>query len=359
MSSFVKIIDLFCGVGGLTYGLQRAGLDVLAGIDNDESCEYAYTQNNHGSSFLTADIATVSAGDLRALYPAGSIKVLVGCAPCQPFSKHAHKNRERRNDGKYSLLNEFARLVSELEPGIISMENVPQLRTEAIFTDFVGALEQLAYTVSFQVVYCPSYGIPQSRSRLVLLASKHGEIELIPPTHSEDAYVTVRKTIGMLPAIAAGESDPEDPLHRSAALSPKNLIRIRSSVPGGSWRDWDPSLVLECHKKPTGTTYGSVYSRMQWDEVSPTMTTQFYAFGTGRFGHPEQNRALSLREGALLQTFPPDYQFIRPGDNVSTSVLGRHIGNAVPVKLGEVIGQSILLHCQEHNLLSNENSPQP
>jgi DNA (cytosine-5)-methyltransferase 1 len=182
-----------------------------------------------------------------------------------------------------------------------------------------------------------------------LLASKLGEITLIPPTHTPDNYVTVKKYIGKLPKLAAGGQDTKDLFHCSARLSEKNIKRIKSSKPGGTWRDWDDSLKLKCHKKTSGKTYMSIYGRMSWDFPSPTITTQFYGYGNGRFGHPEQDRALSLREGSLLQSFPPKYVFGDPEQPFNRRRLGVHIGNAVPVELGRIIGVSIQNHISEVN----------
>jgi DNA (cytosine-5)-methyltransferase 1 len=208
-------------------------------------------------------------------------------------------------------------------------------------------LRQNKYYVTYSTVYCPDYGIPQKRKRLVLLASKFGKLELIPKTHKPEEYETVKKTIGDLPKVAAGEVCESDPLHLTTKLSDINLKRIRSSKPNGTWNDWDEQLRLDCHKKETGASYKSVYGRMAWDEPSPTITTQFYNYGTGRFGHPEQDRALTIREASLLQTFPPDYDFYQNPDEITFNRLGVHIGNAVPVKLGEIIGKSILKHIAE------------
>ena len=157
---------------------------------------------------------------------------------------------------------------------------------------------------------------------------------------------TVRDVLSNLPRLSQGEVDSDDPLHRSAGLSDINIKRIRQSKPGGTWKDWDESLLPECYKKPSGKSFGSVYGRMEWDKPSPTVTTQFYSFGTGRYGHPEQDRALSLREGALLQTFPKDYKFFEDIDKISISTISRHIGNAVPVDLGKIIGISINKHLE-------------
>lgn len=158
--------------------------------------------------------------------------------------------------------------------------------------------------------------------------------------------VTVRQVIGNLPPIAAGEKNYSDNLHVTATLSDINIQRIQHSIPGGTWRDWPESLVLDCHKKDSGQTYSAVYGRMRWDDVAPTITTQFIGYGTGRFGHPEQDRALTLREGAMLQTFPRGYSFVPQGETVVLKNIARHIGNAVPPRLGEVIGLSIKSHCE-------------
>lgn len=214
--------------------------------------------------------------------------------------------------------------------------------------DFERFLKESRYYVSYSNVYCPDYGIPQKRRRLVLIASKYGKIELITPTHSKESYKTIKDAIGDLPPIESHEVCEIDPLHKTTTLSEINLKRIRSSKPKGTWLDWDEDLRLECHKKSSGNSYKSVYGRMAWDEPSPTITTQFYNYGTGRFGHPNQDRALTLREGAILQTFPIDYKFYEKEDDISITKLGRHIGNAVPVKLGLVIGESIINHLEKH-----------
>lgn len=236
--------------------------------------------------------------------------------------------------------------MQETLPEIVSMENVPNLIHEKVFKDFVRTLRANNYYVEYQIVYCPDYGVPQHRKRLVLLASRMGEIHLIPPIYAEENYPTVRNAIGNLQPIEAGEICAKDQLHRSSSLSPINLRRIQQSVPGGTWRDWDDDLKLRCHKKDSGTTFPSVYGRMEWDKPSPTITTQFYGYGNGRFGHPEQNRAISLREGAILQSFPDDYIFVDEEHPAKKRELGTHIGNAVPVELGRAIGVSIQRHLE-------------
>lgn len=343
----IKAIDLFCGAGGLTCGLKKSGINVVAGVDIEGNCKYAFEFNNH-AKFIQASISNIHKSDLMDYYANSDYRVLVGCAPCQPFSTQTNKLRKQNIiDSRWYLLNEYSRIVRELQPDVVSMENVPLLAKQEIFNDFVRVLKKNEYYVEWHIVYCPKYGIPQKRRRLVLLASKLGKIRLIPPTcNNNSEYVTVRDTIYGLNELKAGQVDTTDSLHRSMNLSPKNMRRIEESLPGGTWKDWSPELLADCHKKASGKSYSSVYARMQWDSVGPTITTQFFNYGSGRYGHPEQNRAISLREGALLQTFPPEYKFW-DGDNFSINQVGKMIGNAVPVRLGEVIGDSIVRHLVE------------
>lgn len=347
----IEVVDLFCGVGGLTCGLKQAGLNVVAGFDNDKTCEFTYATNNK-TAFHCRNIREVNGEEINACYSIESEKILVGCAPCQPFSTMSYKRfkySSRELDEKYDLLSEFERLVKEVKPIIVSMENVPEIRNSNVFKSFVAVLrEQGYYTDGGQVVYCPDYGIPQNRHRFVLLASRLDEIHLLPPTHDRKK-VTIRAAIEALPKVAAGETCSTDRLHRAASLSPLNLRRIQASVPGGTWKDWPEELRCKCHRQDSGQTYTSVYGRMSWDKIGPTMTTQFFCYGTGRYGHPEQDRALTLREGALLQTFPKEYQFFPPDTkDYCMRDIARHIGNAVPVRLGEMIGNSIIKHLEEH-----------
>ncbi|MBK9687112.1 MAG: DNA cytosine methyltransferase [Saprospiraceae bacterium] len=341
-------VDLFCGVGGLTHGLLKAGIKIRAGIDLDTSCKYAYEVNNK-AEFIEADITEITGERINKYWKQDEVKILVGCAPCQPFSTHANKlkDEEKEQGDKWNLLNEFIRLVRETTPDIISMENVTNLSNKQVFQDFVFQLQKLKYNVKYQNVYCPDYGIPQKRRRLVLLASRLGEIELIPPTHKKEKYKTVREAISHLEPIESGEISHNDKLHFTTKLTDINLRRIRASIPNGTWEDWDKNLLLECHKRESGKTYKAVYGRMSWDEPSPTITTQFYNYGTGRFGHPEQDRALTIREASILQSFPPKYKFVDKKQEVLLTRIGTHIGNAVPVNLGLAIGKSILKHLTE------------
>lgn len=341
------VVDLFCGIGGLTKGLQLSGLNVVAGIDIDETCRFAYEENND-AVFIHEDVTNLVAENILNFYTDGCIKILVGCAPCQPFSKYTKRYRKEGHiDQKWKLLYSFSRLIKEINPNIISMENVPELAKEVVFRDFISSLESLGYHVYWRIIYCPDYGVPQKRKRLVLLASRLGNIDMIPPMYTSETYITVRQVIGDLPPLEDGEVDNDDILHCTSKLSEINRKRISQSVQGGTWRDWEESLRLKCHKKSSGKSYPSVYGRMHWDEPSPTITTQFYGYGNGRFGHPEQNRALSLREGLILQSFPRDYVLVEENSQLTKRELGTHIGNAVPVELGRAIGLSIQQHLRE------------
>ncbi|MCF6458732.1 DNA (cytosine-5-)-methyltransferase [Pseudoalteromonas sp. MMG024] len=347
MTKRIVAVDLFCGVGGLTHGLLQSQIDVVAGFDIEEKCKYPYERNNTGAKFYLKDVAELSGEELKKLYPKGAIKLLAGCAPCQPFSKYSH-GRDVKNDKKWPLLYEFSRLIREVEPELVTMENVPDVIKHEVYSDFVLELKNQGYSVWAKKVYCPDYGLPQVRKRHVLLASKIGDISLLAPTHESESYVSVQEAIGNLPRLNAGEQCQTDPLHRCASLSKVNLKRIRYSKPGGSWRDWPVELRAKCHQKESGNTYSGVYARMRWDQPSPTMTTQCFGYGNGRFGHPEQDRAISLREAAIFQSFPDNYQFLKDGEQLKLVDLGKMIGNAVPVKLGKVIGDSLSAHLKSH-----------
>ena len=341
----IQAIDLFCGAGGLTCGLKKAKIKVRLGVDVDPACKYPYEYNNSATCLLK-DVRQIKSVELAAHFtPDTLVRLIAGCAPCQTFSTYNQK--ALKSDSRWWLLREFLRVIQDLKPEFVTMENVPGLAEHPVFGEFLGFLRETGYHVSDQVVRCSDYGIPQQRERLVVIASRLGPITLLPPSHFRKCANTVREAIAGLPALAAGEASTADPMHKTASLSSVNLKRIRASSPGGTWRDWAPNLVADCHKKKTGKTYPGVYGRMSWDEPGPTITTQFFGYGNGRFGHPEQDRAISLREGAILQSFPPTYQFTPPDKPIHKKIIGRLVGNAVPVRLGEVIGLSFQHHLAE------------
>lgn len=339
----VSVIDLFSGAGGLSLGLRQAGMTIAAGIDIEESCRYAY-ETNIEAPFLAADVRDVTGALLERTWAPGHVRMLAGCAPCQPFSAY-RRGADTSKEASWPLLDEFARLVRESLPDLVTMENVPRLGSSAVFERFVGVLRELRYSVAWETCYGPHYGLPQHRRRLVLLASRLGPIDKPAPVHTAEA--TVRTTIDGLAPLRAGEIDPSDPLHKARNLSPLNIQRIQASTPGGTWEDWPTELRAPCHQRASGASFRNVYARMAWDEPSPTITTLAHNFGAGRFGHPEQDRAITLREAAMLQGFPKDYKFLPPGQPVHLASIGRMIGNAVPPPIAAAAGRHLLAHVRK------------
>lgn len=333
-------VDVFCGVGGLTHGLFRGGVHVAAGIDIDPSCRYPFEANN-SAIFLERDVAELTAEEIACYYEGADLSLLAGCAPCQPFSTYSRSGRNSEYEAQWPLALAFGRLANSIKPDLITMENVPQFANHPVFDRFLDSLSD--YQQWWAIVDCASLGVPQTRKRLVFLASRLGG-KAIELAQVDSRSRSVRETIGGLAPLKAGQSHPSDPLHMSSSLSPLNLQRIKASRPGRTWRDWPPQLQAACHRKSTGATYPSVYGRMEWDRPAPTITTQCFGYGNGRFGHPEQDRAISLREAAMLQTFPETYAFAPAGEPIKFNKMGRLIGNAVPVRLGEVIAQSLINH---------------
>ena len=344
-----SVVDIFCGVGGLTHGFVKQGFNVVAGIDVDAACKYPYETNNR-ARFIEKSVSDLRPEEVDALFVPGQPRILIGCAPCQPFSSYTYKHHF---SDKWQLIDDFADLIVAIKPHIFSMENVPSLvryKGGEVFDRFISKLEpHYGHNIWRDMVRTADYGVPQLRKRLVVLGSRLGPIELMDKTHGVSEKVSVTDAIGHLPALAAGEACDSDPLHRAQGLSPMNLRRIKQSKPGGSWRDWDEELLAPCHRKASGSSFSTVYGRMRPDGPAPTITTQAYCYGTGRFGHPSQDRALSLREMALLQTFPEDYDFQCTENPVYTFTrLGKLIGNAVPVLLAERIAESIERHLEEY-----------
>ena len=337
-------VDLFCGVGGLTHGLVRGGVHVAAGFDVDPSCRYPFEANN-AAAFLERDVANLTTEEITPFYEGADFTLLAGCAPCQPFSTYSRSGRNSEYESQWPLVSAFGRLVKKIKPDLVTMENVPQLADHPVFAQLLKSLA--GYKKWWAIIECASIGVPQTRKRLVLLASRLGSTALeLTKEAARDS--TVRQVIGALPPIRAGWTHPDDELHMVPSLSPLNLSRIKASRPGGTWRDWPSALKATCHRKVTGATYPSVYGRMEWDRPAPTITTQCFGYGNGRFGHPEQDRAISLREAAMLQTFPATYAFAPAGTLIRFSKMGRLIGNAVPVRLGEVIARSLVTHVRAY-----------
>jgi DNA (cytosine-5)-methyltransferase 1 len=270
---------------------------------------------------------------------------LAGCAPCQPFSKLTNGIEKH---GAWDLLESFARFVEGIRPELVTMENVPELakRGQDVFGKFLRTLKRNQYHVDWQIVNCADYGAAQTRKRLVMLGSRLGPIRIPEKLASgPEKWKTVRETIGDLSEIKAGQQDPVDRLHIAARLSPLNLQRVRSTRhDGGTKADWPRKLVLACHSRDSGSRYQSIYGRMWWDRPAPTMTTLCNGIGNGRFGHPNQDRAISLREAALLQSFPAYYDFWPSDKKLNTKAVARMIGNAVPPSLAQALGSALLEH---------------
>ena len=339
----MKAIDLCCGAGGLTNGLRRAGWDVVAGIDVDDAVAPTYRRNNPASRFVHADLRNITDDDVRELVsgvPSREL-LLAGCAPCQAFSKQRGR-RGTRTRSDATLLREFGRLVIALRPRAVLMENVPGIAAVPGFSSFrrfLKILHECGYDYNHPVLNARNFGVPQHRRRRVLLAVLDVPAPLPEPVvpNAGARHVTVRNAIAHFPAIDAGEAYPGIFNHQAARLSPLNLQRVKATpADGGSRRDWDQELVLDCHRSE-GTGFSDVYGRMWWDRVAPTLTSRCNSLSNGRFGHPEQDRAISLREAAALQTFSDDYEF-----SGSRNDIARWIGNAVPVTLAEALGGAVM-----------------
>lgn len=349
----MNAVDFFCGGGGMTKGLIDAGINVVFGLDYNPACQATYENNNH-IPYLNQDISQVTGAYLQEVYPIlndSDDLLLVGCAPCQPFSSQRHSEVEHV---AVNLLNEFGRLVAELLPAHVLVENVPGIekRGEAVFARFLTTLTQHNYAYEYHVLNAKDYGVPQNRRRLILIASRLIQPVFPIPTHGPGLlpYVTVYDTIHDYPHLEAGHTDKNIPNHRSAALSALNAQRIEATPhDGGGRADWPDALRLACHSNGhAGHT--DVYGRMAWNQVSPTLTSKCFSISNGRFGHPEQNRAISLREAASLQSFPDDYIF-----EGSLQEIGRQIGNAVPVLLAHRIGEQLLIAHNEYMANIDEN----
>ncbi len=337
----MKAVDFFCGVGGLTRGLLDAGIDVVAGFDIDKQCEASYEHNNPGARFKGIDIRDV---DLVALKSHAGIRkfknvLFAGCAPCQPFSQQRKAGTGQHDS---TLLSEFGRLIEAALPGMVLIENVPgmaRVKGYSAFRRFLRMLEANGYGIAYDVLDAKYFGVPQNRRRLVLIASKGTKSTLPSLTHGKlkRSLKTVRDAISHFPKIDAGESHPYIPNHVAASITELNLKRLRHTPHnGGDRRSWPKHLRLDCH---TGNYEGhtDVYGRMFWDNPAPALTGRCNSISNGRYGHPEQDRAISLREAAAIQSFPDGYEFFGSNKRIALQ-----IGNAVPVALAERLGKHIL-----------------
>ena len=340
----IKAIDFFCGAGGLTRGLLNADISVLAGVDNDDSLRETYTRNNAPSRFINSDINDVKIHELREELDiqAGDVTLYAACTPCQPFST---LSRLKGEDKRKVLLLDFASIVEECPPDFILVENVPGLNNrfgKDIYEEFMQILGQGGFAADAGLLDAKHFGVPQTRKRFILIASRREAVSLPTPQREADRFATVREYIKKYPVIADGESSRKYSNHVARQLQPHHK-RIVEAVPkdGGSRLDVsDTSLLLACHQK-NPKAHSNVFSRMAWDAPSPTLTSRCADVYSGRFVHPEQHRGISLREAAALQTFDDNYEFF----GTSISGISRQIGNAVPVKLAEQLGRAIRAVC--------------
>lgn len=340
----IQVFDFFSGCGGTSLGFSQAGLKVVLGLDNDPDAAQTFRKNIPGASFIEKDIRKVSTSELAPLMRMSNGPVLFSCcAPCQPFSRQSRTKSSA--DPRRSLLAEFARFVTRWKPDYIFVENVPGLQRvethEGPLGQFIAVLEKLKYSYAVEVLPALSFGVPQKRERLILMASRRPGLSFPRPTHGTKGRraATVRDWIGRLPAIEAGEAHPVDPDHRAAGLSDLNLRRIAATPEGGGRDSWPKSLWLDCHKKFDGHT--DVYGRLAWDRPAAGLTTRCISYSNGRFGHPQQNRAISIREAACLQTFPLRYRFVGSYESKA-----RQVGNAVPPLMAKAVGRAFLVHAR-------------
>lgn len=328
----------------MSHGLTRAGIKVLAGIDNDPKVGPTYLANHIDSRFINADISELEPSylcNVLGLTKNDDSLILVGCSPCQYWS--LIKTDKSKSKKTANLLEYFQKHVEYFLPGYILIENVPGLavRDESPLQNFKKTIEKLGYYFSDGVLNCNDYGVPQNRLRYVLLASRNGLINLPKPSVGKKPVLrdAIGESKGQIP-IEAGHTQMDELFHSACKLSPINLRRIKATPKdGGNRLAWkaNPELQVNAYVGKDNC-FRDVYARLYWDKPAPTITTKFISYSNGRFGHPEQDRALSVREGAALQSFPKNFKII------SNSIVdaARIVGNAVPPKLAQALGKSMI-----------------
>ena len=332
-------IDLFSGAGGLSQGLKQAGFDVVGAVESVPTYAESYKMNHPKTNLKLSDITKIEPAEyMKELgLKKGELDLLAGCPPCQGYSTIGTRNRGKRDDPRNELVYEVLRFALAFEPKTIMMENVPALDKDDRLKRLVEELEKVGYRVDHKVLKMSNYNVPQSRRRMIMLASRFDDIEVVKQELDEDKMTTVRDAIAFLPV--AGESD--DRLHDTLSNPTDRIKNLISMIPknGGSRTDLGEEYQLECHKRTNG--FKDVYGRMSWDKPSPTITGGCNNPSKGRFLHPEENRVITLREAALLQTFPADYNF---SFNAGKSGVAMMIGNALPPTFIEFHARNILKH---------------
>ncbi len=351
----IRVYDFFSGCGGTSLGFRQAGIEHALAIDSCPNAISTFKKNFPGALVINEPIESVDARRIKTYYSKESeIKLFCGCAPCQPFTKQKTNSKKKASeDNRRGLLAHFSAIVHDCLPELVFVENVPGLQRVSVenggpFSLFIEQLEEDGYFWDYGVIATQDYGAPQVRRRLVLVASNMGAISLPETTHGPNgtkAYMTVRDAIADLPPVERGTEHPDKrkyPNHRAARLSPLNLERIRHTGANGR-RDWPESLLPKCYtRKTNGERYNGhsdCYTRLAWDEPAPGLTTRCISYSNGRFGHPEQDRAITVREAARLQGFPDRFVFTG-----SLNAMARQIGNAVPVQVAKAFGRYFIKH---------------
>lgn len=338
--SWPTAVDLFSGSGAVTSALRSTRFKVIAAVDNDREAAETFRLNHPSVKLYEKDIRKLDPHVIRTGPAKGrDIDLLVVCAPCQPFST---QNRKRKPDEREALILQAGRFARVLQPRVIFFENVPGLAARSdLLIQLRAELGENYELGSPTKIDAADLGVPQRRNRCIMIATR----DCIPPDFDElvqrpAVLETVRQAIGHLPSLATGQSDPDDPLHVARRHSDLTLRRL-AHIPkdGGSRSALPRALVLPCHAKLDPGAFSDVYGRMSWDDVAPTLTTGCTDVTRGRYAHPRDDRAITLREAALLQTFPSTYRFAGRHGAIS-----RQIGNAVPVRLVEALARGLRGH---------------
>ena len=357
-----RAIDLFCGAGGMTVGLKAAGFSVVGAIDIDPVAIETYRANHKKSAVWQGDIRKLTGKAVldELGLKKGDLDLLAGCPPCQGFSRMRTRNGKRSvQDKRNSLVDEFMRLVRELHPKAVMMENVPRLEKYPRLAAMQRELRVLGYQHDSNVVDAADFGVPQRRKRFIMLASR---LEKIAIPSKKWQRRTVKDAIKALPRprrltkrgkpVFVHRSNPWAELHVLPPKRDPEIVKMIKRIPrnGGSRLDLPPEYQLDCHKrlleKLEQPGFKDVYGRMAWDDVSPTITGGCINPSKGRFLHPTQSRAITLREAALLQTFPPGYRFSLSRGTYAAAVM---IGNALPPVMIRRLGNGVAAHLDEHD----------
>ena len=331
-------IDIFSGCGGLSEGLKQAGFKVIAGVEVDKNAAKAYRMNHVNTVLFEEDIRKLDTGKILNLLKGNPLHLLAGCPPCQGFSSLRRLNRKSAvRDERNSLIDEYYRFVEEINPLTIMLENVPGIVDYSLFKSIIRKLKKLGYDIVFKVVNVADYSVPQRRKRLVLIGSKICKIDI---TVGINTIITVKDTFSKLK-----KSGKNDELHKIYPKHTQHIQEMISLIPknGGSRKDLPNKYKLECHKKKN-VGFNDVYGRLCWDTVSSTITGGCLNPSKGRFLHPEEDRCISAREAALLQTFPIDYKF---PTNIPRAELALLIGNALPPEFSRIQAANIFHHIEE------------